>query len=49
MNDALGQAVLRSVALACGLLWLLDLVCPVLAQTLNGLGESSRDDGPADR
>jgi hypothetical protein len=39
MGDTWGDAVVRSVALACGLAWILDLVCLVLAQTINGLAD----------
>ena len=49
MGDGWGDAVLRRWRLACGVLWMLDLVCLVLVQTINGLGVTRRDDGQADR
>ncbi len=45
MGDSSGGGVVKCVALAAGILWVVDLVCLVLAQTLNSLGEP---DGPAD-
>ncbi len=38
MGDSSGGGVVKCVALAAGILWVVDLVCLVLAQTLNSLG-----------
>ena len=38
MQDAAGAAVLDRVALAIGILWVLDVVCLVLALGINTLG-----------
>ena len=38
MHDETGAAALGRVALALGIVWLVDLVCLVLAQALNVLG-----------
>ena len=43
MGDAVGASVLGYVALAGGIGWITVLVCLLLAQGLNGLGDS---DGP---
>ena len=45
MGDASGGGVVKCVALAAGILWVVELVCLVLAQTLNSLSEP---DGPTD-
>ena len=37
MNDHWGGAVLNRVALACGLLWVVDLICLVLVVGINSL------------
>ena len=44
MDDAGGAAVLDWIALAIGAVWVLDLVCLVLAQAVNSLAE--QDDPP---
>lgn len=38
MQDLSAAAVLDRLALCLGLMWALDLVCLVLAQTINSLG-----------
>ena len=38
MEDAAGANVLDRVALALGVLWAIDLVCLVVAQSVNSLG-----------
>ncbi|HLA83954.1 MAG TPA: hypothetical protein VJL29_04095 [Thermoguttaceae bacterium] len=39
MGDAIGQRVLDAVALGAGVLWVVDVVCLVLALGVNALGE----------
>ena len=39
MGDATGQAILNGVALGCGILLAVDLICLVLALGLNALSE----------
>ena len=41
MGDSVGGKVLQSVALGCGILWAIDLVCLVLALGLNWLSDAS--------
>ncbi len=43
MGDSSGASALKYVALALGILWAIDLVCLVLLQALNSLGDR---DGP---
>ena len=43
MGDANGQGVLESVALVAGLVWIIDLICLVLALGVNSLYESGSD------
>jgi len=38
MGDASGGVVLDWIALACGVAWVLDLICLILAQGINSLG-----------
>jgi hypothetical protein len=38
MADTTGAAVLDGIALALGILWVIDLVCLVLVQAINSLG-----------
>jgi hypothetical protein len=38
MQDTTGASVLERVALAVGMLWAIDLVCMIVAQTINSLG-----------
>jgi hypothetical protein len=38
MQDAAGAAALDRIALALGIVWVIDLVCLVLAQSINSLG-----------
>jgi len=40
LGDATGGRVLKYIALACGVLLVIDLVCLVLAQALNSLGDA---------
>ena len=48
MGDALGAAALDRVALAAGVLWVLDLVALVVVQTIESLlAEDSRNEPPA--
>jgi ABC-type hemin transport system substrate-binding protein len=47
LGDAAAATVLGYVALACGALLVIDLVCLVLAQTLRSLGED--DDTPEEK
>jgi uncharacterized membrane protein YhaH (DUF805 family) len=44
MGDAIGGQVLQYIALACGIFWMIDLVCLLLAQGLNSLADRSADD-----
>ena len=37
MDDALGGAVLHRVGLACGILWVIDLVCLVVVLAIGSL------------
>jgi hypothetical protein len=48
MNDTAGAMVLRYVALGCGILWIVNLVCLVLAQSLNSLGEGPPGGDPSE-
>ncbi len=49
MGDDGGRVVLESVALAIGLLWLIDLICLVFAVAVNSLYDSdSKSDPPVD-
>jgi hypothetical protein len=38
MGDSLGGAVLQRIALACGILWVIDLVCLLVAVAIETLG-----------
>jgi len=40
MGDAVGGAALRGVALGCGILWAVDLICLVLVLAIRALGET---------
>lgn len=40
LGDATGGKVLKYIALACGVLLVIDLVCLVLAQAVNSLADS---------
>ena len=40
MGDASGGIVLDWIALACGVAWVLDLICLILVQGINSLGDS---------
>lgn len=42
MGDAIGGTVLGWIALAAGILWSLDLICLVVVQAINSLGDSER-------
>ncbi len=42
MDDLPGAAVLGWIALATGVLWSLDLVCLILVQAVNSLGNDDR-------
>jgi hypothetical protein len=44
MGDMVGGGVLRWVALACGIVWVLDLILLVLALAVNALRESEDSD-----
>ena len=44
MGDATGGVVLRYVALACGILWVIGLICLVLLQGLHALTQAPRRD-----
>jgi hypothetical protein len=41
MGDAAGGTVLSYIALGCGILWAIGLVCLVVVQALNSLGDGS--------
>ncbi len=45
MGDLSGGTVLGWIALAAGILWSLDLVCLILVQGINSLGDNERKDG----
>lgn len=45
MGDSAGQAALESVALAVGLLWLIDLICLIFAVAVNSLYDSDENTG----
>ncbi len=47
MGDSLGAAALDWVALAAGVLWVLDLVALVVVQTIESLSGDSRNEPPA--
>ncbi len=47
MGDATGGVVARYIALACGVLWVISLVCLVILQGLHALGQARRDDEDA--
>lgn len=40
MDDPLGSRVLKYIALTCGVLCVVDLICLVLAQAVNSLAET---------
>ncbi|OHB86363.1 MAG: hypothetical protein A2V98_17015 [Planctomycetes bacterium RBG_16_64_12] len=40
LNDQLGAKAVKYVALGCGVLFVIDLICLVLAQAVNSLDES---------
>lgn len=42
MGDSAGGTVLGWIALAAGVLWILDLICLVLVQAINSLGGGDR-------
>ena len=44
MGDTTGGVVLRYVALACGILWVIGLICLVLLQGFHALKEAPRRD-----
>jgi hypothetical protein len=44
MGDATGGVVVRYVALACGILWVIGLICLVLLQGFHALKEPPRRD-----
>ena len=44
MGDASGSVVLDWIALACGVVWVLDLICLILAHSINSLAELDDDD-----
>lgn len=48
MGDAAGGTVLGWIALGAGVLWILDLVCLVLVQAINSLGNGDRQ-GPVEK
>jgi hypothetical protein len=45
MDDAVGAAVLRYVALACGLAWVIDLACLVVVLAIHWLAQKDETDG----
>ncbi len=45
MGDSAGGTVLGWIALAAGILWGLDLVCLILVQAINSLGNDERRGG----
>ncbi len=40
LGDELGSRVVKSIALGCGVLCVVDLICLVLAQAVNSLAET---------
>ena len=46
MGDSLGGAVLQRVALAGGLLWVVDLICLVLVLAINAVRDRDEPDEP---
>lgn len=44
MDDDIGGGVLRYIAIGCGILWVIDLVCLVVVQALNASADT--DDPP---
>jgi hypothetical protein len=48
MGDGAGGTVLGWIALAAGVFWILDLVCLVLVQAINSLGNGDRQ-GPVEK
>lgn len=44
MGDAVGGGVFQRVALAVGVLWVINLIALVLAQAINGVGVQTRED-----
>ena len=46
MGDTHGQTVLEAVALAVGLLWVIDLICLVLAVGVNSIFDSDTKSRP---
>ncbi len=46
MDDLVGSAVLRYIALGCGVLWVVDLVCLVLVQGIHAISHDDPSEGP---
>jgi len=42
LGDELGSKVMKYIALGCGLLCVVDLICLVLAQAVNSLAENDQ-------
>jgi hypothetical protein len=46
MGDHTGGSVLGYVALACGIVWVVNLICLVLALAINAMKDQDKSDGP---
>ena len=46
MGDSTGGAVLHRIALGCGILWVIDLICLVLVLAIGALRGPDESDGP---
>jgi hypothetical protein len=45
MGDAIGEGVLRWIALAGGILWIIDLVCLILLLAISAISNPDRPEG----
>ena len=46
MGDSIGGSVLHRIALGCGILWVIDLICLVLVLAIGMLRGPDEPDGP---
>jgi hypothetical protein len=46
MGDVVGGSVLQRVALGCGMLWVIGLICLVVVLAVNGTRDPDEPDGP---
>jgi len=46
MGDSAGGGVLQRIALGCGILWVIELICLVVILAISAMGEPEEPDGP---